>query len=109
MLFYIRIFLILATFNWILEMAETDTQNLEIYTPIGCATCLNTGYQGRTGIYELFTIDDRLRTMIHDNAAENKIREHARKKGMQTIRQDGLRWVRGGATSLEEILRVTRE
>ncbi len=82
---------------------------MQIYLPVGCPACGNTGYQGRTGIYELLPIDDSLRTLIHDGASEGKLRDYARAHGMQTIRDDGLRWVRAGQTSLEEVLRVTRE
>ncbi|MCR4300555.1 MAG: type II secretion system ATPase GspE [Sulfuricaulis sp.] len=80
-----------------------------IFMPGSCHACANTGYQGRTGIYELLSIDDSLRTLIHDGAAEGKLRDYARARGMRTIRDDGLRWVRAGVTSLEEVLRVTRE
>jgi general secretion pathway protein E len=80
-----------------------------IYMPGSCAACANTGYQGRTGIYELLSIDDSMRTLIHDGASEGRLRDYARARGMRTIRDDGLRWVRAGATSLEEVLRVTRE
>jgi general secretion pathway protein E len=80
-----------------------------IYMPGSCAACGNTGYQGRTGIYELLSIDDSMRTLIHDGASEGRLRDYARARGMRTIRDDGLRWVRAGATSLEEVLRVTRE
>ena len=59
--------------------------------------------------YELLSIDDSLRTLIHDGASEGRLRDYARARGMRTIRDDGLRWVRAGATSLEEVLRVTRE
>jgi general secretion pathway protein E len=47
--------------------------------------------------------------LIHDGASEGKLREYARTRGMRNMRDDGLRWVRSGATSLEEVLRVTRE
>ncbi len=60
-------------------------------------------------MYELLKVDDKLRSLIHDNAAEGRLREHARSSGMKSIRQDGLRWVRRGDTSLEEVLRVARE
>ena len=60
-------------------------------------------------MYELLPVDDKLRTLIHDSASEGVIREHARTLGMQNLRQDGLRWVRAGITSLEEVLRVSRE
>lgn len=67
----------------------------------------NNGYRGRTGIYELVTIDDELRTMIHDGAGEHELERHARKHS-PSIREDGLRKVRAGITTLEEVLRVTR-
>jgi general secretion pathway protein E len=86
-----------------------DDETSTIYTPVGCPTCNNTGYQGRTGVYELLIVDDKLRGQIHDSAAEGRLREYARGNGMQSIRQDGLRWVCRGDTSLEEVLRVARE
>jgi len=66
-----------------------------------------TGYKGRTGIYELVTIDDELRTMIHDGSGEHELERHARTRG-PSIREDGLRQVLTGVTTLEEVLRVTR-
>lgn len=80
-----------------------------IYTPAGCQTCGFTGYQGRTGVFELLSIDDHLRSQIHDRAAEAALREHARGAGMSNLRDDGLRWVLAGMTSIEEVLRVSRE
>jgi general secretion pathway protein E len=65
------------------------------------------GYKGRTGIYELVTIDDELRTMIHDGSGEHELERHARTRG-PSIRDDGLRKVLAGVTTLEEVLRVTR-
>jgi general secretion pathway protein E len=75
----------------------------------GCTACGHTGYRGRTGIYELLTVDSELRKMIHDAAAEEGIRAHALAHGMVSLREDGERWVSDGTTSLEEVLRVTRE
>jgi len=75
----------------------------------GCAACGHTGYRGRTGIYELLTVDPELRRMIHDAASEEAIRAHAQAHGMTSLRQDGERWVADGTTSHEEVLRVTRE
>ena len=85
------------------------TTATRLYAPAGCAQCLHSGYRGRTGIYELLAMDDTLRTLIHDGAADARLREHARARGMIELREDGLRWVREGATSMEEVLRVTRE
>ncbi|MCK6372017.1 MAG: type II secretion system ATPase GspE [Gammaproteobacteria bacterium] len=66
-----------------------------------------TGYKGRTGIYELVTIDDELRTMIHDGSGEHELERHARTRS-PSIREDGLKKVLTGVTTLEEVLRVTR-
>ncbi len=64
-------------------------------------------YQGRTGIYELIKVDGRMRTMIHDGAGEHELERYARERG-PSIREDGLRKVLAGITTLEEVLRVTR-
>ena len=93
----------------LLEINEAQAKKIQIYAPVGCSACAHTGYQGRTGVYELLPVDDKLRTLIHDSASEGVIREHARTLGMLNLRQDGLRWVRAGLTSLEEVLRVSRE
>lgn len=66
------------------------------------------GYKGRTGIYELVLIDDAMRTRIHDGAAESELERHAR-LATPSIRDDGRRKVLAGDTTLEEVLRVTRE
>lgn len=68
----------------------------------------NGGYRGRTGIYELIAVDEVMRTMIHDGASEQDLDRHARKTS-QSIRADGRRRVLAGETTLEEVLRVTRE
>jgi general secretion pathway protein E len=75
----------------------------------GCAACSRTGYLGRTGIYELFLVDDAAKTLIHRGGAETQLREHAARAGMRPLREDAMRWVRAGVTSLEEAVRVTRE
>src|SRR5690606_2540918 len=64
-------------------------------------------YRGRTGIYELITIDGKMRTMIHDGAGEHELERYARTHG-PSIREDGIRKVLEGVTTLEEVLRVTR-
>jgi general secretion pathway protein E len=77
--------------------------------PVGCSVCGNTGYAGRTGIYELMTVDEHMRTLIHDQASEQDLREAARVAGMHSLREDGERWVVSGDTALEEVVRVTRD
>ncbi len=66
------------------------------------------GYKGRTGIYELVAIDDEMRTKIHDGAGEHEMERYARTLS-QSIREDGLRKVLDGVTTLEEVLRVSRD
>ncbi|MBU1191856.1 MAG: type II secretion system ATPase GspE [Gammaproteobacteria bacterium] len=80
----------------------------KLYRAVGCEACNNLGYQGRTGIYELIEVDDRLATMIHDGTSEQDMERHARTRS-SSIRQDGLRRILEGKTTLEEVLRVTRE
>lgn len=80
-----------------------------LFSAVGCPNCNATGYRGRTGIYELLTVDESMRRMIHDGASEQDLRAHAVAHGMLSMRADGMRWVRAGDTSLEEVLRVTRE
>ena len=79
-----------------------------IYRAVGCAACNFTGYKGRTGIYELLVADDELRRLVYTGLDERALREHAVRQGMARLREDGLRWVADGTTSLDEVLRVTR-
>jgi general secretion pathway protein E len=78
-----------------------------LYHPDEAKLVAGTGYRGRTGIYELVAVDDTLRTMIHDGAGEHELERYARTRS-PGIRDDGLRKARLGATTLEEVLRVTR-
>ena len=75
----------------------------------GCASCAQTGYQGRTGVFELLVTDDAIRAQIHQRASEATIREAALAAGMVLMRDDGERLVQSGVTSREELLRVTRD
>jgi general secretion pathway protein E len=75
----------------------------------GCAKCVQTGYQGRTGIFELMVANDAIRSQIHNRASEADIRSAALGAGMTQMREDGERLVREGLTSREELVRVTRE
>ncbi|MBU0920106.1 MAG: type II secretion system ATPase GspE [Gammaproteobacteria bacterium] len=86
------------------SLAEAPT----LYHAEGCEQCRGLGYRGRTGIYELVLFDDALRTMVHTRASEQDMLRHARVLG-PSIRDDGLRKVREGVTTIEEVLRVTRE
>ena len=76
---------------------------------VGCTACDRTGYRGRTGVHELFAVDDPIRALIHRGAAESELREAARANGMISMREDGRRWVETGITSADEVARVTRD
>ncbi len=93
------------------EWATLDTSKppAKAYRAAGCEQCNQSGYRGRTGVYELLTVDEPLRRLIHDGTGEHLIRQHAVDQGMSLLREDGLRWIRAGETSIEEVLRVTRE
>ena len=75
----------------------------------GCSECGHTGYQGRTGVFELLVTDDAIRAQIHHKASEAEIRTAAQAGGMTLMREDGERLVNMGTTSREELLRVTRD
>jgi general secretion pathway protein E len=79
---------------------------VQIYEPTGCARCNHSGYLGRTGIYELITVDDQLAAMIHDQAQEAKMESYVR-EASPSIRADGWRRVLLGDTSIDEVLRVS--
>src|SRR5439155_18626049 len=76
--------------------------------PDKCEQCGGTGYYGRTGVFELLVISDRIRDMIRENPNLNAIRQEAVKNGMQYLQEDGLRQVIEGQTSIQELLRVCK-
>ena len=81
----------------------------ELFRGKGCDECRGTGYRGRSGIYELFTIDEDARSLILRRASTRDIRQHAIQRGMVTLRLDGYKRACEGVTTIEEILRVTQE
>ena len=83
--------------------------NAQFYTGTGCDHCLQTGYFGRTGIFELLTVDAAVREMIVKQAAAHRIKEIAIAQGMATLRDDGIAKAYAGITTVEEILRVTQD
>jgi general secretion pathway protein E len=74
-----------------------------------CVQCSGTGYHGRTGIYELFTLDEQIRHLVAERASLDMLRAAARSREMTTLRDDGMAKVAAGVTTLEEILRVTSD
>jgi len=84
-----------------------DSQRL--YRAAGCSACNNTGYSGRTGIHELFVLDEQMHREIMGGADATLLHAAARRQGMVTLYEDGLRKVVQGLTSMEELLRVTQD
>jgi general secretion pathway protein E len=80
-----------------------------MFTGTGCAACAHTGYQGRTGIYELLLVDEAVRQLILQRAEAAAIRQTAMSRGMQTMAEDGWSKVAQGFTTTSEVLRVTQE
>lgn len=79
-----------------------------IYEPAGCRECDDSGYSGRIGVFELLTTDEKLQEMCAENQSATRIRAHALKHGMTTLRQSGWEQVMAGVTSVEEVVRITR-
>ncbi len=85
------------------------SEKIDFYKGKGCVTCMNTGYKGRISIYELMVPDEKIHNAIIAKAPTDEIRKLALEAGMVTMMQDGIEKVRQGITSVEEVLRVTRE
>lgn len=88
-----------------LLLGVDEAVRFKVYRPMGCEHCANTGYIGRTGIYEVIRVNEQLKRMIHDNANETDMEAHAHTY-TSSIKQDGFRKVLSGHTSIEEVLRV---
>jgi general secretion pathway protein E len=90
-------------------LADIGLGAASLHDAAGCPACNQTGFRGRTGVYELLRIDDAIRRGIHDGADEMALRDAATRAGMTSLRRDGARWIASGSTSLAELVRVTRE
>jgi type IV pilus assembly protein PilB len=81
--------------------------DLEAYEPVGCGRCNTTGYRGRTGLYSVMLMSERIKDLAVAQAPESEIAAAAREEGMLSIREDGLAKIRSGVTSVEEVVRVS--
>jgi type IV pilus assembly protein PilB len=88
------------------EHGIEQARGLTAYEPAGCVRCAQTGYTGRTGLYEVMTMTDALRRLVLDGASHDDIRKEASAHGMRTLRDAGFAKVRAGVTSMPEVLRV---
>jgi len=86
-----------------------DLEDISLYRGKGCPECVNTGYKGRVGIYEILIVDDSIKSLTLHTSEANTIRNRGIENGMTTLRKDGASKVLQGITSIEEVLRVTQE
>ena len=91
----------------LLGPAAQQLAQTQLFKGKGCTDCQFTGYRGRIGIFEIFTVSDDVRHLIFEQTSASELRIKARELGMRTLREDGLRKVVAGATTLQEVLRVT--
>ena len=91
----------------LLQLIETQIAGATFMRGTGCVACHGTGYRGRMGIFEIFLVNDAIRGMIYDNVTAPRLREVARHHGMRTMREDGIRKILAGHTTIEEVVSVT--
>jgi type II secretory ATPase GspE/PulE/Tfp pilus assembly ATPase PilB-like protein len=91
------------------ELRRLGTVDLQLHRGTGCETCLKTGYVGRTGIFELMVVDDKIRDLVIQRRGAHIIKQAALREGMTTLREDGLRKALAGVTTPEEVYRVTQD
>ena len=90
-------------------LAKSRIEFDKLFRGKGCGHCRNTGYSGRCGIYEMLVLDDTLRDLVATRPNVNELRRYCQEKGMVSLREDGLRKMRRGMTSVEEVLRATED
>ncbi|MCG8583171.1 MAG: Flp pilus assembly complex ATPase component TadA [Pirellulales bacterium] len=90
-----------------LELSSADVADKKFYRGRGCDHCNNTGYRGRTGLFEFLKMTDRLKDMVINNASTDELREVARTEGMISLRDAGYEAIFDGRTTVDEIVRET--
>lgn len=90
-----------------LGLTHEDVKGKKLYYGRGCENCNNTGYKGRTGIYEIMVFNDEIRDLVMNHASTSVLREAARTAGMKTLRENGLELIYDGVTTIDEIARET--
>ncbi len=90
-----------------LNITAQQAANASFAKGAGCENCHGSGYRGRAGIFEIFAVNDELQRMIYENVGTSRLRDKARTLGMRTMREDGLRKVLAGLTTIEEVVSIT--
>jgi len=91
----------------VLNLNPEEIKNATLYHGRGCADCNRTGYRGRSGIYEIFLVDDEIRRLVYEKVSSTEVRARARELGMRTLREDGIRKIMAGVTTPEEVISIT--
>jgi len=91
----------------LLNLSPHDLGDKVFYYGRGCSTCNDTGYRGRKGIFELLVVNDTIRSLITERAPTVVLRQKAVELGMVTLREDGLRSIFEGDTTIEEVVKYT--
>jgi type II secretory ATPase GspE/PulE/Tfp pilus assembly ATPase PilB-like protein len=86
-----------------------DLVPAKLYRGRGCRACLNTGFRGRRGIFEMMAMSDEIRTLVMERASSGRIRRVALEQGMISLRNDGWRLVREGVTTIQEVVFATKD
>ena len=90
-----------------MDLDKNDYEGINFKIGAGCDRCNNTGYKGRSVIYEIMEVDDEMKNLISENKTSLEIKNLAIKKGMDTLRESGMKKSILGVTSLDEVMRVT--
>ena len=98
-----------AAWRKLKPIVPLSQEKFMLYRAVGCDECMGTGYRGRTGVYEMVMITDEIRLNVLKNADSNTIKRVAKDEGMISLRDDGIRKVVAGVTTIEEVVRVTHE
>ena len=90
-----------------LELTADDVVDTKFYRGRGCAACNNTGFKGRTGLFEYMPISERVRELINKGASTEQLRDVAMQTGMRPLRLSGIDKLQRGITSIDEVIRET--
>jgi general secretion pathway protein E/type IV pilus assembly protein PilB len=89
-----------------LGLATADPRTARFRRAVGCPACDGTGYCGRMGIFEIFSMNDEIRRLVHEHASAARLRSAARAAGMRTMREDGAQKAIAGLTTIEEVVSI---
>ncbi|MDP3789025.1 MAG: type II/IV secretion system protein, partial [Candidatus Omnitrophota bacterium] len=92
-----------------INLEPGELKNAKFHKGKGCDECTHTGYKGRIGIFELLIMSDAIREIVFEKVSSSVIKEKAKALGMVTLREDGIRKVLSGMTTISEVMRVTQQ